>query len=159
MPVFARDVLGLDVVGYTQLMMATGAGALIGALTVASLGHFKHKGWLLIGGGLTFSITLVLFAISKSFLLSLALAVIVAGTGAVFFTVATTLIQSIIPDPLRGRVMGLYVIVWYLPALGSLVIGAAADWVGAPLAVAVGGLICMVVILVVAARLPALRQL
>lgn len=157
MPVFARDVLGLGVGGYSQLMMATGAGAIVGALTVASLGRFQRKGWLLLVGGLVFNVTLVVFAISKSFFLSLALAVIVAAAAAIFFSAATTLIQSIIPDHFRGRVMGLYVIIWNLP--GSLIIGAAADWVGIQLTVAVGALICLVSILVVGLCLPSLRRL
>ncbi len=157
MPVFARDVLGRDVGGYSQLMMATGAGAIAGALTVASLGRFQRKGWLLIVTGLAFSVTLVLFAVSKSFFLSLVLAVLVAATAAIFFAVANTLIQTIIPDHFRGRVMGLYVIIWYLP--GSLIIGAAADRVGVQLAVAAGGLVCLVSILAAALRFPALRRL
>lgn len=157
MPVFARDVLGLGAGGYSQLMMATGAGAIVGALTVASLGRFQRKGWLLIVGGLVFNVTLIVFAISKSFFLSLALAVIVAATAAIFFAAATTLIQSIIPDHFRGRVMGLYVIIWNLP--GSLIIGAAADWVGIQLTVAAGALICLVSILVVGLCLPSLRRL
>jgi len=157
MPVFARDVLGLDVGGYSQLMMATGAGAIAGALIVASLGRFQHKGWLLVLSGLAFSFTLILFAMSESFFFSLALVVIVAATAAIFFATANTLIQSIIPDHFRGRVMGFYVIVWYLP--GSLIIGAAADWVGVQLAVAAGGLICAISILAVTLRLPSLRRL
>ncbi len=157
MPVFARDVLGQGAEGYSQLMMATGAGAIAGALTVASLGKFQRKGWLLIAGGLIFGIALVLFAASESFVLSLVLAAIVAAAAAIFFAVANTLIQSIIPDNFRGRVMGLYVIIWYLP--GSLIIGAAADRVGAQLATAAGSLAFLVSISGAALFFPSLRKL
>lgn len=157
MPVFARDVLGMGAEGYSQLMMATGAGAIAGALVVASLGKFQRKGWLLITGGLVFGITLILLAASRSFLLSLVLVIIVAAAAAVFFAVANTLIQSIIPDSFRGRVMGLYVIMWYLP--GSLIIGAAADWVGVQLATAAGGSIFLVFLLGVVLLFPPLHRL
>lgn len=157
MPVFARDVLGLGAEGYSQLMMATGAGAIAGALTVASLGRFRHKGWLLIIGGFVFGITLVLFAASESFMLSLIVAVAVAAAAAIFFAVANTLIQSTIPDSFRGRVMGLYVIIWYLP--GSLIIGTAADRVGVQLATTAGGLIFLLSVLAVALLFSPLRKL
>lgn len=157
MPVFAREVLGLGAEGYSQLMMATGAGAIAGALTVAALGKFQHKGWLLIIGGLIFGVTLILFALSESFLLSLILAVMVAGAAAIFFAVANTLIQSIIPDSFRGRVMGLYVIIWYFP--GSLIIGAAADRAGVQPAIAAGGLIFLLSVLAAALLSPPLRKL
>jgi MFS family permease len=159
MSVFARDVLGVGEAGYSQLMVATGAGGLGGALAAAILGDFKRKGWLLIGSALTFTGTLILFATSQSFPLSLALAVIVGGAYGLFQAVATVLLLSIVPDQLRGRVMGLYVITWYLPSIGSLMLGVATDWVGLPMAMVAGALICTVFILGTVLRLPALRRL
>ena len=55
--------------------------------------------------------------------------------------------------------MGLFTISWYLPSIGSLMLGAATDWVGLPVAVIAGSLICIVFILVAVLRLPALRRL
>jgi predicted MFS family arabinose efflux permease len=159
MSVFARDVLGVGEAGYSQLMVATGAGGLGGALAAAILGDFKRKGWLLIGSALTFTGTLILFATSQSFPLSLALAVIVGGAHGLFQAVATALLLSIVPDQLRGRVMGLYVITWYLPFIGSLMLGVATDWVGLPMAMVAGALICIVFILGTVLRLPILRRL
>jgi predicted MFS family arabinose efflux permease len=139
-------------------MIVTGVGGLGGALAAAILGDFKRKGWLLIGSALTFSITLILFAMSRSFPLSLVLAVIIGGANGLFYAVTTVVLLSMVPDQLRGRVMGLYAVTWYLPSIGSLILGAATDWVGLPVAVVVGALISTVFILGAALRLPALRR-
>jgi len=159
MPVFARDVLGVGEAGYSQLMMAVGAGGLVGAITAAKLGDFKRKGWLLIGSALIFTVTLILFAMSRAFPLSLTLAVIIGGANGIFGAVTTALLLSITPDQFRGRVMGVFAITWYLPSIGSLMLGAATDWIGLPVGVVAGALICTVFILGAALRLPALRRL
>jgi len=159
MPVFARDVLGVGEAGYAQLMMAVGAGGLAGGLAAAKLGDFKRKGWLLIGSALTFTVMLIPFAMSRAFPLSLVLAVIIGGANGLFQAVAIALLLSITPDQLRGRIMGLFIITWQLPSIGSLMLGAATDWVGLPVAVVAGVLICIVFILVAVLRLPALRRL
>jgi len=159
MPVFARDVLGLGATGYSQLMMAIGAGGLVGGITAAKLGDFKRKGWLMIGSALTFTGMLILFAMSRYFPLSLVLAVVIGVANGLFQAVIIALLLSITPDQLRGRVMGLFIISWQLPSIGSLMLGAATDWVGLPVAVIAGSLICTVFILGAILRLPALRQL
>jgi len=158
MPVFARDVLGVGEAGYSQLMMAVGAGGLGGGIIAARLGDFRRKGWLLIGSALTFTVTLILFAMSQSFPLSLVLSVIIGGANGIFIAVTNALLLSIVPDQYRGRVMGLLVISWYLPSMGSLMLGAATDWVGLPVAVIAGALICIVFILGLVLRLPTLRR-
>ena len=159
MPVFARDVLGVGEAGYAQLMMAIGAGGLAGGLAAAKLGDFKRKGWLLIGSALTLTVMLILFAMSRAFPLSLVLAVIIGGANGLFQAVSIALLLSITPDRLRGRVMGLFIITWQLPSIGSLMLGAATDWVGLPVAVIAGAFICTVFILGAVLRLPALRRL
>ena len=159
MPVFARDVFGVGGAGYSQLMMAVGAGGLGGGIIAAKLGDFKRKGWLLIVSALTFTVTLILFAMSRSFPLLLFLSVIIGGANGLFGAVTNALLLSIIPDQFRGRVMGLFIISWQLPSIGSLMLGAATDWVGLPVAMVTGALICTVFILVTVLRLPALRRL
>jgi len=139
--------------------MAVGAGGLSGAIIAAKLGDFKRKGWLLIGSAFTFMGVLILFAMSRSFPLSLVLSVIIGGANGLFVAVTTALLLSIIPDQFRGRVMGLFLISWQLPSIGSLMLGAATDWVGLPVAVIAGSLICTVFILGAVLRLPALRRL
>ena len=159
MPVFARDVLGLGEIGYSQLMMAVGVGGLVGGITAAKLGDFKRKGWLMISSVLAFTGILILFAMSRSFPLSLVLAVIIGAANGLFQAVAITLLLSITPDQFRGRMMGLFIISWQLPSIGSLMLGAATDWVGLPVAVIAGAFICIVFIIGSVLRLPALRRL
>jgi len=159
MPVFARDVLGVGELGYSQLMMATGAGGFGGAIAAAKLGDIRRKGWLLIGSALTFMASLLLFAVSPVFSLSLVLAVIISGVNGVFQAVTTALVLSVVPDHFRGRVMGLFIITWYLPSVGSFVLGAAIDRIGFPGAVVTGALICTAIIFGVILRVPALRRL
>jgi len=98
---------------------------------------------------------------SRAFPLSLTLAVIIGGANGLFIAVTTALLLSIVPDQFRGRVMSLYVMTWQLPSIGSLILGAATDidWIGLPVAVVAGALICIVFILGAALRLPALRRL
>jgi len=139
--------------------MAVGAGGLAGGLAAAKLGDFKRKGWLMIVSALIFTGMLILFAMSRSFPLSLVLAVIIGAANGLFQAVIIALLLSITPDQFRGRMMGLFIISWQLPSIGSLMLGAATDWVGLPVAVIAGSLICTAFILGAVLRLPALRQL
>jgi len=110
------------------------------------------------GSALAFTAMLILFAMLRSFPLSLGLAVIIGSANGLFIAVTTAILLSIVPDQFRGRVMSLYVMTWQLPSIGSLMLGAATDWVGLPVAVVTGALICIVFILGVTLRLPALRR-
>jgi len=159
MPVFARDVLGAGEAGYSLLMTVTGVGGLLGALAAAILGDFKRKGRLLIVTALTFTLTLIPFSVSKSFHAALVLAIIMGCANGLFYTVAAVLLLSSVSDQFRGRVMGLNAVTWYLPSVGSLVVGAASDWIGLPVTLVFGALICVGLILGVALRRPALRRL
>jgi len=96
---------------------------------------------------------------SRFFPLSLVLSVIIGVANGLFLAVTNALLLSIAPDQFRGRVMGLLAITWYLPSIGSLILGAATDWVGLPVAVIAGAFICTVFILGAVLRLPALRRL
>jgi MFS family permease len=89
----------------------------------------------------------------------LVLAVIIGAANGLFQAVIIALLLSITPDQFRGRMMGLFIITWQLPSIGSLMLGAATDWVGLPVAVIAGSLICTAFILGAVLRLPALRQL
>lgn len=159
MPVFARDILNVGAPGLGFLMAATGIGALLAALGVASLGDFKHKGWLLLGSTFFFGFFLVLFALSRSYPLSLFFLLGTGAMGAAFDAVMATLLQGIVPDPVRGRVMGTYVLSWGMAPLGGLWSGTLADLWGAPLAVGLGGVLAAAYAVGLAARLPPLRRL
>ena len=143
MPAFARDVLGRGANGYGILMSASGTGAFIGALVVATYGHLITPRKLALGGIWIFSVALFALSLSRSFRGSLAF-LLVAGFGMLlFFSTSNTVLQTIVPDEMRGRVMGVWSLVFgAMIPLGSLEAGFMAHWFGTPLALAFGGVIC-----------------
>jgi MFS family permease len=150
LPVFARDVLHRGASGYGYLMAANGMGALVGALTLASLGDAPNKRRLFYGGLFGFCGMLIVFALSEVYWLS---AASLAGSGffmIIFFATANTSVQTRVPDELRGRVMGIYSLAFLgLTPFGSLIAGAIARAKGATFTVALGAIICIVAGLVV----------
>ena len=159
MPVFARDVLHRGAAGYGVMMTSVGIGALVGALGVALLGRYIRKGPTLIGAGCAFGVLLVAFALSKVYLLSVALLALSGGTMIVNNALANTTIQTIVPDELRGRVMGFYAFVFIgLAPLGSLEVGTLAERIGTPAAVALGGAVTALAVAIAAWRVPELRR-
>jgi MFS family permease len=143
MPAFARDVLARGANGYGVLMSASGTGAFIGALVVATYGHLFTPRRLALGGVWLFSAALLAFSLSRNFYVALAF-LFVAGFGMLlFFSTSNTVLQTIVPDDMRGRVMGVWSLVFgAMIPLGSLEAGAAAHWVGTPFALAFGAIIC-----------------
>lgn len=160
MPAFAADVLHVDASGLGFLSAAVGLGALAGAFALASLAGTRRKGLLLTAGNLLFPAMLLLFAASRSFLLSLA---ILVGVGWAFITQNATvnsLIQSIVPDYLRGRVMSVYTLMFVgMIPVGSLQAGVVAQRFGAPFAVGLGAAIALGYSLWVLWRHPEVRKL
>ncbi len=145
MPAFARDVLGRGANGYGVLMSASGTGAFIGALVVATYGHLFTPRRLALGGVWLFSIALLAFSLSRNFYLSLVF-LLFAGFGMLlFFSTSNTVLQTIVPDEMRGRVMGVWSLVFgAMIPLGSLEAGAIAHWLGTPFAFAFGAIICAI---------------
>jgi len=149
MPAFARDVLGRGANGYGVLMSASGTGAFVGALMVATYGHLFTPRKLALGGVWLFSAAMLAFSFTRSFSLAL-LFLFAAGFGMLlFFSTSNTLLQTIVPDEMRGRVMGVWSLVFgAMIPLGSLEAGAVAHWLGTALAIAFGAIICAVSALV-----------
>jgi MFS family permease len=143
MPAFARDVLGRGANGYGILMSASGTGALIGALVVATYGHLFTPRRLALGGVWLFSAALLALSLSRSFYIALVF-LFVAGFGMLlFFSTSNTVLQTIVPDEMRGRVMGVWSLVFgAMIPLGSLEAGAVAHWVSTSFALAFGAIIC-----------------
>jgi MFS family permease len=142
MPVFARDVLAVGPSGLGMLMGASGAGAVASTLSLAMVRDFRHRGLMVLLGALLFGIALILFSLSRRFLPSLLLLGVGEGMGAMYQTTNNVLLQTMVPDALRGRITGMYILVWGLLPFGSLWMGTIADLVGAPLAIGFGGAVC-----------------
>ena len=143
MPAFAHDVLHLKAQGYGMLMAASGVGALLAALTVATAGHSFPSRALALGGVWIFSAGLALFAFNRNLYVALALLAL-SGFGIVlYFSTSNTVLQTIVPDEMRGRVMGIWTLVFGgMMPLGSLQAGLMADVIGTPATIAIGALIC-----------------
>ena len=160
MPAFAQDVLGQGPEGLGLLSASVGLGALIGALTVASLARFQHKGLLLTIGNVFFPVMVLLFASSKIFPVSMAI-LVGAGLGFMIQNAMTnTLVQTAVPDHLRGRVMSVYMLVFqgFFP-IGSLMAGVIAQNFGVPIGAAFGGTIALMAGLFWLWRAPYIRKL
>jgi MFS family permease len=159
MPVFAKDVLhgGPSTLGF--LMGGSGVGALAGALYLASRRGVLGLGKMIpIGAGM-FGLGLVAFALSRNFFLSLTLLTAVGFGQMVQLATSNTLLQTMVDDDRRGRVMGLYAAAFIgMAPIGSLLSGALASAIGAPWTVLLGGIACLVGAVMFARKLPQLRE-
>jgi MFS family permease len=132
LPVFARDVLNREAQGLAQLWAAMGAGALLSALVMAyGLSRSRRRGRLLLAGNVFFGLAVACFALSHNFTLScLFLALVGAGMVSIMTTV-NTLLQIMVQDEMRGRVMSMYVLASMgLQQIGGILIGAFGDLLG-----------------------------
>src|SRR5918993_26453 len=159
-PVFARDVLHLGETGLALLMGMAGAGSLFGALFLAYLGDFRRKGWFVLGGCLGFAVCLIGFSLSTNVVLSVIFLFALGFAIVCSVAVTNTLLQKLVTDEMRGRVLSLFMLsfIGAMP-IGNLIAGAASQRFGAPRTLAVGGLIIIVFVAMVTWRNPRLREL
>ncbi len=158
MPIFADQILHGGAKGLGILMGASGVGALAGALLLASRQTVFGLGrWVAISAA-AFGVSLMALAASRSFWLSCALLLPVGFTMMVEMGSSNTLIQSMSPDHLRGRVMSVYSMMFMgMAPVGAVLSGVAAGRWGAPVTVASAGIICLLAAAVFGWRLPGLR--
>ncbi len=158
MPIFADRILHSGARGLGLLMGATGVGALFGALILAAKQGLKGLGKWVAVCSIGFGVSLILFAFSRSLWLSMVLLLPVGFTMMVQMASSNTLIQSMVPDHLRGRVMAVYSMMFMgMAPFGSLFAGAIADRLGAPITLAIGGVACIAGSTLFAAHLPGWR--
>ena len=146
MPIFARDILKVGPKGLGILLSAAGIGALIGALSLAALGDFKKKGMLVFIGSIVFIISIILFSFSSNYYLSLFLLLFI-GWGMVTQNASiNSLLQTMVPDNLRGRVMSLYTLTFMgMMPIGSFQAGIVANYLGTRMALRIGGVIVAII--------------
>ena len=159
LPVFAREVLRVGSQGFGFLMGVSGIGALVGSTTIAVLGNVPHKGALMLSAAAGFGLLLIVFAFSQSYILSLGVLLVSGTMNAFYMTSVNTSLQALVPDHLRGRVMGVYSLTWSLIPLGGLLGGGIATVASAPIAVGLGGGLTVAVALAVALTQPQVRRL
>ena len=143
LPAFAHDVLHLEAHGYGMLMAGSGVGSLFAALIVASMGHMVPTRVMALGGVWIFSAALGLLAFNRNLYVAAILLTIVGFGIVLYFSTSNTVLQSIVPDEMRGRVMGIWTLIFggMIP-LGSLQAGLMADLVGISSTMVVGACIC-----------------
>ena len=145
-PIYARNIFRLGETGLALMMGTSGAGAFMGALLVAYLGDFRRKGWLVLGGSIAFGVFIANFALSSRLTMSL---VFLFGVGfSLIVCVATinTLLQKLVTDEMRGRVMSMFILSFLgtMP-IGNIVAGSASNHFGPQHTLAVGGIIVSLV--------------
>jgi MFS family permease len=158
MPVFAQSILrgGPETLGL--LMGCSGIGALAGALTLATRTGVRGLGRWVSTAAAGFGVALILFSLSRTLWLSAVLLGPVGGSMMVQMAASNTLIQSMVPDALRGRVMAVYSMMFMgMAPFGALWAGTIAERIGAPHTVAIGGVICLIAAAIFGVRLPVLR--
>ncbi len=158
MPIFADQILHGGASGLGMLMGAAGLGALIGALMLATRDGIRGLGRWVASASAAFGVSLILFSLSHTFWLSMILIVPVGFSLMVQMASSNTLIQAMVPDELRGRVMAVYSMMFMgMAPIGALLAGVLAGKLGAAETVALGGAVCIVGAIVFGWKLPALR--
>jgi MFS family permease len=137
-PAWAVKILGGDATTNGILHSARGLGALFGALMIASLGRFRFKGRLLTLGSFAFPLLLLAFGFFHWLPVSLFVLFCVGVSAMLIYNLANALVQTLVKDDLRGRVMSIYSLSYFgLMPLGSLLVGLTAEHAGEPLAIIV----------------------
>ncbi len=161
-PVFSRQELHKDAAAFGFLMSSFGSGALIGAVSLALMSRSGPRPLFLLGGGICLSFFLILIGVQRSFGITAVLLALSGWSMVTFFGMANTTVQLNTEDRLRGRVMSVYTFTFGgLTPFGSLFAGVTAHWIKAPLAFALGGLICGIVFVIAALmrkKVPAWRD-
>ncbi len=159
MPIFADQILHGGPRGLGVLMGASGIGALAGALTLAARRSVPGLGRVVPLAAAGFGTSLILFSLSRSFWLSAALLVPTGFCMVTQMASSNTLVQSMVPDRLRGRVMAVYSIMFLgMAPFGSLLAGQLAQRLDAPTTVRIGGVVCILGAALFGRRLTAFGQ-
>ncbi|MGD0152745.1 MAG: MFS transporter [Thermacetogeniaceae bacterium] len=150
-PVLARINLHQQAEGYGFLASSMGIGALLGALLLAWISGRSPKRWLLYAGGAGLCFFQLFLAVTRQFALSFLLLFLTGVCMLIFTALTNTTVQLNVKDQLRGRVMGVYTIVFLgVTPIGSLLSGSLAHILGAPATIAIGaavGLVCLMVMI------------
>ncbi|MBI4300066.1 MAG: MFS transporter [Chloroflexi bacterium] len=158
-PVYAKEILQVGSKGFGLMGASFGLGAILGAITVASLGSIRRKGLILILSGLAWYSLTTIYSVSRFFPLTLGLEVML-GICSQFWTPAMmTAMQTSVSEEMRGRVMSIYFMTMQSIFLGQLLSGVMADVIGDTFTLFLSGVIPVALYLFVLIRVPAIRNL
>jgi predicted MFS family arabinose efflux permease len=145
-PIYARDIFKMGETGLALMMGTAGVGAFLGALLVAYLGDFRRKGWFVLSGSIAFGVFIMNFAVSSRLWLSLVFLFGVGFSIVVCVALINTLLQKLVTDQMRGRVMSMFMLsfIGAFP-IGNILAGAASKRFGPQLTLAAGGFVIMII--------------
>jgi MFS family permease len=160
MPVFQKDVLKVGPEGLGMLLAAPGLGAMLAGLMLATLANrVRRQGVLLLVSLVSLGVVMILFSQTTSFPLAILALVAVGGCQVFYMATTNTMLQVIVPDHLRGRVMSIYALDRGLMPVGALIAGISAHVIGAPATVSYMGLVVVLLAILVAWRAPVVRDI
>ncbi|HJM75924.1 MAG TPA: MFS transporter, partial [Dehalococcoidia bacterium] len=138
--VFADDILNVGASGFGLLEAAAGVGGFLGTLAIIKVGAGRHAGVIMLVAAASFGVFVAGFAGSRSFPASMVLLFAAGFASSMYLNIGMTTLQLLVPDALRGRVMGVWSMTWFLASVGGLPAGVFAELIGTPLTVALGAL-------------------
>ncbi len=159
LPNFARSVLGQGSGMLGMMGAAIGLGALAGTIAIVRLARSKSLGLIMLLAAAAFGVCVAGFAASRALPMVLVFLFATGLTSSIYLNIGMTALQMLVPDELRGRVMGVWGMTWFLQAAGGLPVGILASWVGTPYAIAIGALMVSAFALVLLATVPSLRRI
>ena len=137
-PVYAAEIFQVGPTGLGVLMSASGIGMVVGTMVVASLGDFRAKGKLVIGAVAMAVVVMAAFSRMTWFLGGFGMLVLLSLFMPLVYTTVQAVVQSIIPDRLRGRISGFAMVTWGAFPMGSLLAGALAERFGVQTSTLIG---------------------
>mgnify|MGYP002859182947 CR=1 FL=1 len=144
MPVFAIDILKIGTIGQGWLLSISGVGSLVTTVWLGTAKEIKNKSILVIGGGISFGLSVAAFGLTSRFFpsygMALALMLFIGLTSSTYMISIQSSLQLLVPDNMRGRVMGFFGMSWNILPIGGMQVGTLASFITAPYAVATGGL-------------------
>ena len=159
LPLFTQKVFHQGAATYSHLLAFSGAGSILGALIMAWLGKFKRMGLTALVVQAVYGLLMLAFWMSQVMWVSELLLFLAGAAMMIVFSTATSLVQLIAPNEMRGRVMSIYMVAFRggMP-LGSLVSGYLATFIGAPMVIGINGVLLVVVALYFLARSHGVRE-
>ena len=159
LPIFAESIWHSGAMGYGVLSAAPGVGGLIGALGVASFSHARQKGRIILIGSLVYGLALSLFALSPNIPAAVIFLAVAGAMGVTYSATVSSVVQTIIPNEMRGRVMSLYQMSYGISGLSALPASAIASLFGAPATIVGCGLLTASSVLIIFKLRPVLATL
>jgi MFS family permease len=159
LPAYARDTLGLGPEGLGLLMSAAGVGALASSFGLAMAGRMRRRGVLLLVSALMMGLLICALALTRVTYLSIFFLAGISACSSILMVLNNTILQEVVPDHLRGRVMSAYMLTWGTMPLGAVPLGAVAARYSTPTAMFIGGAACVVAAIWLGLTRPEVRKL